>query len=163
VALAITVGAQLAAHLISRVGGRIVAVVSFALVAIGAGLLTQVSPGDSVATSVLPGFLLAAVGIGPVFVTATTTTLANVPPAESGVASGVVNTFHELGGSIGVAVVSTIAAASLSAGAAGNVSGFTDGYLASAIAAAAAGVVALLLVPGGKPQAVAGHGHGHGH
>lgn len=163
VAVAITVGAQLAAHLISHVGGRIVAVVSFALVAIGAGLLTQISPGDSVATSVLPGFLLAALGVGPVFVTATTTTLANVPPAESGVASGVVNTFHELGGSIGVAVVSTIAAASLSANAAGDIAGFTDGYLASAIAAAVAGIVALLLVPGGKPQAVAGHGHGHGH
>jgi EmrB/QacA subfamily drug resistance transporter len=163
VALAITLGAQLGVHLISRVGGRIVAVISFALVAAGAALLTQISPGDSVATSVLPGFLLAALGIGPVFVTATTTTLANVPAAESGVASGVVNTFHELGGSIGVAVVSTIAAASLSTGAAADISGFTDAYLACAIAAAGAAVVGLILVPGGKPQAVAGHGHGHGH
>ncbi|WP_040453891.1 MULTISPECIES: MFS transporter [Kribbella] len=163
VALAITVGAQAAAHLISRVGGRVIAVASFSLVAAGAALLTQVSPGDSVATSVLPGFLLAAIGIGPVFVTATTTTLANVPTPEAGVASGVVNTFHELGGSIGVAVVSTIAAASLSTpdGAAASVDGFTDAYLACAVAAGAAALVALVLVPGGKPAAVVGHGHGH--
>jgi MFS family permease len=161
VAVAITVGAQLGAHFIGRVGGRIVALISFALVAGGAAVLTQISPGDAVATSVLPGFLLAALGVGPVFVTATTTTLANVPAAESGVASGVVNTFHELGGSIGVAVVSTIAAASLSPGAGADISGFKDAYLAVAIAAAVAALVALLLVPGGKPQPVAGHGHGH--
>jgi EmrB/QacA subfamily drug resistance transporter len=163
VALAITAGAQAAAHLISRVGGRAIAVASFLLIAAGAALLTQASPGDNVATAVLPGFLLAAIGIGPVFVTATTTTLANVPTPEAGVASGVVNTFHELGGSIGVAVVSTIAAASLSTstGAAAGVDGFADAYLACAIAAGAAALVSLVLVPGGKPAAVAGHGHGH--
>ncbi|QNE23186.1 MFS transporter [Kribbella qitaiheensis] len=160
VALAITLGAQLAVHFISRVGGRVIAVASFALVAVGAGLLTQISPGDSVATSVLPGFLLAALGVGPVIVTATTTTLANVPAAESGVASGVINTFHELGGSIGVAVASTVAAASL-AGSAPGIGGFTDAYLVSAIVAGVAAVVALVLVPAGKPAAVAGHGHAH--
>lgn len=160
VALAITLGAQLAAHLIGRLGGRVIAAASFALVAAGAGLLTQISPGDSVATSVLPGFVLAALGVGPVFVTATTTTLANVPAAESGVASGVLNTFHELGGSVGVAVVSTVAAASFGEGAFG-IGGFTDAYLASAIAAAAAALVALILVPPGRPEPVAGHGHGH--
>ncbi|TDO51083.1 EmrB/QacA subfamily drug resistance transporter [Kribbella sp. VKM Ac-2571] len=163
VAIAITIGAQIGAHLISRVGGRIIAVASFALVGAGAAMLTQVSPGDSVATSVLPGFVIAALGVGPVFVTATTTTLANVPAAESGVASGVVNTFHELGGSIGVAVVSTIAAASLSSAGTPDIGGFTDAYLASAIAAAGAALVALVLVPAGKPQPVAGHGHGHAH
>ncbi|MGW5193408.1 hypothetical protein ACWEOO_29450 [Kribbella sp. NPDC004138] len=121
------------------------------------------SPGDSVTTSVLPGFVIAALGVGPVFVTATTTTLANVPAAESGVASGVVNTFHELGGSIGIAVVSTVAAASLSPAGAPDVEGFSDAYLVSAAAAAFAALVALVLVPAGKPQPVAGHGHGHGH
>ncbi|MFI7065161.1 MFS transporter [Kribbella sp. NPDC050124] len=161
VAVAITVGAQLGAHLIGRVGGRLVAAGGFALVAVGAGLLTQISPGEGVGTAVLPGFVLAALGVGPVFVTATTTTLANVPSAESGVASGVVNTFHELGGSIGVAVVSTIAAASLSVAPVADISGFTDAYLASAIAAGVSAAVALALVPAGKPAPVAGHGHGH--
>lgn len=160
VALAITVGAQAGAHLIAHVGGRAVAVVGFALTAAGASLLTQVSAGSSVLTGVLPGFVLLGLGIGPVFVTATTTTLANVPHGEAGIASGVVNTFHELGGSVGVAVISTVAAASI-ATTTGNadMSGYTAGYLACAITAALAALVALALVPAGKPQAVVGHGH----
>jgi MFS family permease len=158
VALAVTAGAQAAAHLIARVGGRAVAAVGFGFTAAGAALLTQVSPGAGVLTGVLPGFLLAALGLGPAFVTATTTTLANVPRGESGVASGVVNTFHELGGSVGVAVVSTIAAAS--GGDTAALGGFTSGYVACAVAAAAA-VIAVVLVPPGRPEGVTGHGHGH--
>jgi EmrB/QacA subfamily drug resistance transporter len=157
VALAITAGAQVGAHLIGRVGGRPVAVGGLLLTALGAAVLTQVPAVDGVLAAVLPGFVLAAFGIGPVFVAATTTTLANVPPDEAGVASGVVNTFHELGGSIGVALVSTVAAASISGT---GTSGFTNGYLACAVVAAVAAVVAVGLVPGGKPHAVAGHGHG---
>jgi hypothetical protein len=61
------------------------------------------------------------------------------------------------GGAVGVALVSTIAAASISGS---ETSGFTSGYLACAVVAAVAAVVALGLVPGGKPHAVAGHGHG---
>jgi EmrB/QacA subfamily drug resistance transporter len=162
VALAITAGAQAAAHLIGHLGGRVVAVAGFALTAGGAALLTQVTAGGSVLTGVLPGFVLAALGIGPVFVTATTTTLANVPQGEAGIASGVVNTFHELGGSIGIAVVSTIAAASISTTTGvTDISGFTAGFLACAITAAVAALGALVLVPAGRPHAIVGHGHGH--
>jgi EmrB/QacA subfamily drug resistance transporter len=157
VAIAITIGAQLAAHLIGKVGGKVIAVASLLLTAAGAGLLSRLAADGNVYTDVLPGFLLAAFGIGPAFVTATTTTLANVPHAEAGVASGVVNTFHELGGSIGVAAVSTVAAASIASRV--DISGFTDAYFLCAIAAAAAALVAAALVPGGRPQAVAGHGH----
>ncbi|GAA0930559.1 DHA2 family efflux MFS transporter permease subunit [Kribbella koreensis] len=159
VALAITGGAQVGGHLIGRVGGRAVAAGSFLVTALGAALLTQV--GDSVWTGVLPGFLLAAFGVGPLFVTAMTTTMANVPTAEAGVASGVVTTFHELGGSIGVAVMSTVAAASFAGPTVVSTDGFSAGYAVCAIAAAVAGVIALLLVPGGKALVVAGHGHGH--
>ena len=157
VALAITLGAQLAAHLIGRVGGRVIAVASFLLVAGGAGLLSRLSGDGNVYTEVLPGFLVAALGIGPAFVTATTTTLANVPPAESGVASGVINTFHELGGSIGVAVVSTVAAGGIAS--TSDFAGFANAYLLCAVTAAAAALVAAALVPAGRPRAVVGHGH----
>jgi len=157
VAVAITIGAQLAAHLIGKVGGRPIAVVSLLLIAAGAGWLSQLSAGGDIYTEVLPGFLLAALGVGPVFVTATTTTLANVPHGEAGVASGVVNTFHELGGSIGVAVVSTVAAASIAS--TSDIGGFADAYLVCGIAAAVAALVAVGLVPAGRPQAVTGHGH----
>lgn len=158
VAVAITLGAQLGAHLISRVGGRVVVVPALLVIAVGTAALTQVEVGDNVYISVLPWLTIAAFGIGPVFVTATTTTLANVPHAEAGVASGVVNTAHELGGSIGVAVLSTVAAASIESP---DLDGFTNGYLVCAIAAVAAAVVGGALVPAGRPAAVVGHGHGH--
>jgi EmrB/QacA subfamily drug resistance transporter len=158
VAVAITAGAHLASQLISRIGGRPVAAVGFALTAIGAGLLTQVEAGDSAYVSVLPGFVVAAFGLGPAFVTATATTLANVPHKEAGVASGVINTFHELGGSVGVAVLSTVAAGSISASAT-SMSGFVDGYLVAALAAAAAALVVAALIPPGRPDGAVGHGH----
>ena len=164
VAVAITAGAHLAARLVGRVGGRAVAASGFALAAAGAGLLTQVSPGDSVITGVLPGFMLAAFGIGPLFVTATTTTLAHVAHGENGVASGVLNTFHELGGAVGVAVVSAVAAAGVAAGAMAPeaaAGGFAVAYLVCAVTAGGAALVSVLLVPPGRPQGVVGHGHGH--
>jgi EmrB/QacA subfamily drug resistance transporter len=159
VAIAITLGAQLGAHLIGRIGGRPVAVGSFALTAVGAALMTRISPDASAYATLLPGFVLAAFGMGPAFVTATTTTMANVPHHEAGVASGVVNTFHELGGSIGLALVSSIAAASLAPGATG-IGGFTAALTGVAVAAGVAAVVSLVLVPGGKPSTTfVGHGH----
>jgi EmrB/QacA subfamily drug resistance transporter len=163
VALAITAGAQAGAHLIGRLGGRVVAVAGFALTAVGSLLLAQGIAGGGVLTGVLPGFVLAALGVGPLFVTATTTTLANVPPGEAGIASGMVNTFHELGGSIGIAVVSTVAAASIATIGRGTVdpSGFGAGFWTCAAAAAVAALVALVLVPAGRPHAVVGHGHAH--
>jgi EmrB/QacA subfamily drug resistance transporter len=163
ITLAITAGAQLGAHLMGRVGGRSVAAAGLLLAAVGAAVLTQAPTAGSAFTGVLPGFLLAAFGIGPVFVAATTTTLANVPPDEAGVASGVVNTFHELGGSIGVALVSTIAAAGISGAATTDVGGFINGYLACAVVAGAAALIALVLVPSGVLHGVTGHGHGLGH
>jgi MFS family permease len=160
VAIAITLGAQLGAHLIGKIGGRPVAVAAFVLTAVGAVLMTRVSPDVSAYTTLLPGFILAALGIGPAFVTATTTTMANIPPDETGVASGVINTFHELGGSIGVAVVSTVAAAGLASGSA-STDGFISGFVLCAIVAGTASLIALRLVPAGKPaKAFVGHGHG---
>ncbi|MEU7829564.1 MULTISPECIES: MFS transporter [unclassified Nonomuraea] len=164
VAIAITIGAQLGGHLIGRIGGRPVAVASFVVTAAGAALMTRISPDASAYTTLLPGFVLAALGIGPAFVTATTTTMANIPPGENGVASGVINTFHELGGSIGVAVISTVAASSLVPGSAAGIGGFVSGLTLCAVAAGVAAAVTLWLVPPGKPAAAfVGHGHGHGH
>jgi EmrB/QacA subfamily drug resistance transporter len=159
VAVALTVGAQATGYLIGQVGGRVIAVAGFTLTAAGAALLTRIDGSGSVTVTVLPAFVLAALGIGPLFVTATTTTMANVPPGEAGVVSGVLNTFHELGGSIGAAVVSTVAASSITA-IVPTVDGFIAGYLAVAVAAGVAAVAAAALVPGGKPIVGVGHGHG---
>jgi MFS family permease len=161
VAIALAVGAQLGAHLIRRLGGRPIGAAAFVLTAIGTGLMTQISPSGNIYTGLLPGLLIAAFGIGPAFVAATTTTLANVPHGEAGVASGVINTFHELGGSIGVAVVSTVAAASIETHSR-DVGGFADAFTVCAVTAAVTAVAALALLPAGRPSgAIVGHGHMH--
>ena len=88
-----------------------------------------------------------------VFVAATTTALGYISHEEAGLASGVVNTFHEVGGSIGVAIVSTIAAAGIETG---SSAGFGAAYVTAAAGAIVAALVCLVLVPAGKAHLPAG-------
>jgi hypothetical protein len=142
-----------------------VAAVGVGLAAPGAAVGSPVCVCDPVWCLLGPAVTSAAVGIGAIFVTAFSATMSQVEAHEAGVASGVINTFHELGGAIGVAVVSTVASSSVAVGTgAVSVGGFTDGYLVCAISAAVSALVALVLVPrGAAPSAGVGHGHGHGH
>ncbi len=153
VAVAVGVGAHLGSRLVGRIGSRTTAVSGMAIAAAGTIPLTRLSESGSVYGSLLPGFVIASLGIGAVFVTATTTALAMVEHHEAGLASGVVNTFHEVGGSMGVAVVSAVAASGFEGGSA---SGFADAFTVCAVGAAASALVALWLVPRGKPQMTGG-------
>ncbi|MFJ9717489.1 MFS transporter [Streptomyces sp. NPDC101213] len=148
-AVATGLGAHLGARLVGRVGGRAVAVAGMAVAGLGSVPLTRLSAESGVYAGLLPGFAVASFGLGAVFVTATTTALGMVDPQEAGLASGVVNTFHEVGGSIGVAVVSTVAAAGIESGSA---DGFTDAFTVCALAAAGSAAAAAVLVPRGRPR-----------
>ncbi|WOT40300.1 TSUP family transporter [Streptomyces coeruleorubidus] len=123
VAVATGIGAHLGARLVGRIGSRPTAVAGMAVAAAGSVPPTRLSESGSVDAGLLPDFVIASLGIGAVFVTATTTALAMVEHREAGLASGVVNTFHEVGGSIDVAVVSTVAASGLERGSAGGFAG----------------------------------------
>ncbi|MEU0485220.1 hypothetical protein ABZ260_39335 [Streptosporangium sp. NPDC006013] len=95
--------------------------------------------------TVVAGTALAAAGAGALFVVASATALGQVAPHESGIASGIVSTFHEFGASIGAAAISSVAAASLIGD---TLSGFTSGYILAAVTAVAAALVAAVLTPG---------------
>ncbi|MFG1670053.1 MFS transporter [Streptomyces sp. Y7] len=153
VAVATGVGAHVGSRLVGRIGSRPTAVAGMAVAAAGTVPLTRLPENGSVYAGLLPGFVLASLGIGAVLVTAGTTALGMVEHREAGLASGVVNTAHEVGGSIGVAVVSSVAAAGFERGSAG---GFGDAFTVCAVAAAAGAVVALGLVPRGTPQQAGG-------
>ncbi|MFF7642977.1 DHA2 family efflux MFS transporter permease subunit [Streptomyces canus] len=153
VAVATGIGAHLGSRLVGRIGSRPTAVAGMVIAAAGTVPLAWLTPDGSVYARLLPGLVIASFGIGAVFVTATTTALAMVAHEEAGLASGVVNTFHEVGGSIGVALVSTVAATGIEQGA---IDGFTDAFTLSAVTAAVAAGVALFLVPRGKPQMTGG-------
>ena len=154
VAVATVAGAHLAGRLIGRYGPRPLAAAGFALAALGFGLLTRVDAGAPAWTGVLPGFVLVAAGLGAGFVTATSTALTRVDADHAGMASGAVNTAHELGAALGVAVVSAIAGASIDAGSA--IGGFTDAFWACGLAAVVAAAALPALLPGGPPPATDG-------
>ena len=153
VAVATIIGAQAAAHLVARLGSRPVAAAGFTLAAIGMALLAGVPAAGDPVGDVLPGFTLAAAGLGMAFVTATTTAMAQVDPDRAGMVSGVINTAHELGAALGVALVSTIAGASVELGPAAAqaaTSGFGHAFLACAILAGLVAVAASWLLPAGR-------------
>jgi EmrB/QacA subfamily drug resistance transporter len=155
-ALGTIAGSQLAAHAVGHLGPRPVAAVGFTLAAAGALLLSRLPADASVLVDLLPGLLLATAGLGAGFVVATTTAMAHVDQAQAGLTSGLLNTGHELGASLGVAVVSTIAAASVTGDSlAGRppVSGFDRAFLAGAVVAAVAAAAAPWLLPPGRPPA----------
>ena len=117
--LAVGAGATLAPRLARRVSPRIVLVAGMLSAAAGEALLTGVGPGGAYVTEVLPGGTLGAFGLGLSLVPATIVAVQGVPAAISGLASAVLNTSRFVGAALGLAVLSTIAAA------------HTDGALAS--------------------------------
>lgn len=142
VTVAVIAGAQAGSWILTRVSARMVAVTGLALAAVGDAITAQWSQPAVLVT----GLSIAALGIGATFVTAFTTSLADADPAEAGLRSALVNTFHELGGAAGVAVLSSAAGAGLLA--AHPVSGdFAHAYTIGAITAAVSVVIAAVLVP----------------
>ncbi|MDF2710145.1 MAG: permease of the major facilitator superfamily [Nonomuraea muscovyensis] len=153
VALTIGLGTHAGVHIIGRLGGRPAAVAGFLLAGAGALLLAQVPATGNAWVHVLPGFAVAGLGLGATFVTATTTAMAHVDAEEAGMASGLINTGHELGATLGVALVSSIAASSLSAASAAPdpVGGFGAAFTAAAVVAVVLAALSGWLVPPGRP------------
>jgi EmrB/QacA subfamily drug resistance transporter len=154
VALATIGGAHIGGRAIARRGPRTVAATGLAVAAAGSAV-AAIGPG---ATALVTGISVGAIGLGGTFVSAFTIGTAHAAPDESGVISGVINTFHELGGAIGVSVVSSVAAASITANHP-DAAGFTTGFAVTAIAAAVAAALALVLVTPGRPSGATPHLH----
>ena len=101
--------ANVAAALVNRVGVRPLIAGGMALLAVGMFLFTQVSVGGSYASDLLPGFLIIALGMALCFVPISIAALAGVKQAEAGIASGLINTSQQIGGAVGIALLSTVA------------------------------------------------------
>jgi MFS family permease len=85
-----------------------------ALGAAGMFYLTGLGPNESYVGSILPALILAGLGFGLIFAPAIATATLGVPADEAGIASAMVNTSQQVGGSIGVALLSTITATAIS-------------------------------------------------
>nr|WP_246450165.1 MFS transporter [Allostreptomyces psammosilenae] len=108
--IAIIIGAtQIAARLFGRVQPRWVLVPGLLLQAAGLGILTQLTPEPAYLTHVLPAELVLGLGLGLVTMPAMNLVTQGVETRDSGVASATANTSQQLGGSIGTALLNTIA------------------------------------------------------
>ncbi len=101
--------ANVAAMLVNRVGVRPLIAGGMALLAVGMLLFAQVPVDGSYWTHLLPGFLLVAVGLAFCFVPISIAALAGVNRSEAGIASGLINTTQQVGGAVGIALLSTVA------------------------------------------------------
>jgi EmrB/QacA subfamily drug resistance transporter len=82
--------------------------------AIGMLLFTRLTPGSSYAPDVLPALLVLGIGMGCIFAPAFSTATLGVEGSEAGVASAMVNTSQQVGGSVGTSLLSTIFATAVS-------------------------------------------------
>jgi MFS family permease len=139
-----------------KLGFRPVAATGMALMGAGSLLLTQVSVSGSYFEDIFLGLLVVGPGIGLAFVTATVAALAGVGEHEAGLASGLSNTATQIGGALGVAIVTTVAVSRsddyLAANDGANPlvvlnEGFQSAFLALVVLAGI-GVALALLLPG---------------
>jgi MFS family permease len=103
------VSSMVAANLVTRIGPRIPLAVGLIVAAGGLLLLAQVPAGGDYATDLLPGLLITGLGLGGAFVALSIGALDGVSERDAGLASGLVNTTQQVGGALGVAVLSTLA------------------------------------------------------
>jgi EmrB/QacA subfamily drug resistance transporter len=154
-ALAAGAGAHVGSQLVSRGGVRVPMAGAFAVSAAGLLLLSGADPDGSYLSDVLPGMLIAGLGLGVVLVAVAVAVLTGARDEESGMLSGLNTTGHEIGGSLGVAVLVTIATATVggtpaSGAAAGFATGIGNAFVAAAGLAIAAGLVALIVLPSAR-------------
>jgi EmrB/QacA subfamily drug resistance transporter len=151
-AAAIGVGVHAATNLIARAGVRLPLAVGFAVTAAGMLLLSRVSEHGSYLADVLPGMIIAGLGLGTVLVAVAVSVLTGARDEESGMLSGLNTTGHEIGGSLGIAILATIATGALggTAGPGAAADAIGDAYLAAAVIAAVASAAALVILPSAK-------------
>ncbi|MGF6748507.1 MFS family permease [Paraburkholderia sp. MM5482-R1] len=155
----------LSARVVMRFGLRRPLAAGLLIAACGLALFARAPVDGSFVPDVLPGMLLLGFGAGIAFNPLLLAAMSDVDPADSGLASGIVNTSFMMGGALGLAVLASLAAArseamqaSSSAAAALN-SGYHVAFLFGAVFAAAAGVLGgLLLRPGQVGGAAGVHG-----
>ena len=118
--LGVITSAGVGSQLLPKIGPRPLGTIGLLMGSGGLFYLSGITNTSSYVSSVLPALLLMSLGLGSVFVAVSSTALFNVPFHESGVASAVLNTAQQIGGSLGTAIFNTIAISATAAFAVAN-------------------------------------------
>ena len=146
-ALAAGVGAHASGHIVGKHGVRGPLVGAFLVAAAGMTLLGHVGENGSYLRDVLPGMLVAGLGLGVAVVSVSIAILTGAREEEAGMISGLNSTGHEIGGTLGIAIFSTIAAGSGAVAGPEAASGIAHAFLAGGLLATVASLVALAVLP----------------
>ena len=143
-------------RLMGMVGPRTAAVLGLAPVTVGMILLSRMPLDAHYAVEILPGMVIAAVGMGVVLPAVTGLAMSDAAPSEAGLASGLINTSQQVGAVIGIATIAGVAASFADGSRIGLHEGFMTGYAVAAGFAAAAFAAASLLLKRAVAPEVAG-------
>jgi hypothetical protein len=161
--------AQIGTRLVNRVPARFLMGPGFLLAALGMLLLTQLEVDSSFATHVLPSEILLGLGMGTASMPGMSLATSRVRPQDAGVASAMINVSQQVGGSIGTALLNTVAASATSSWIAARafsgavpeaaaqraaVHGYTVAFGWSTAIMALAALIAFVLVNGGGRRGV---------
>jgi EmrB/QacA subfamily drug resistance transporter len=150
----IIIASQLSSRLVSRFGARPVLMAGMSFAAVGFFWMAQLEATSTYANGVLGGAVFTTFGVGLSFTPLAMAATSGVPMNQAGLASGLLNTSRQVGGSIGLAALATLATARtqhLTLGGSSRGVALTSGYdrafLVSAAIALVAVVVATLSIP----------------
>jgi EmrB/QacA subfamily drug resistance transporter len=155
----IILGAGIVSQLLPRVGPRPLILVGLALAVLGMLWLTRIESTSAYVTEVLPAEIAISFGLAAVFVPASSTALVGVAEHDAGIASAVLNTSQQVGGSLGLALLSTFYASAVTGHLADNpgeapgeafVHGYHVAFLWGAVFLAVALVIAAVLISAKK-------------
>jgi EmrB/QacA subfamily drug resistance transporter len=147
-AVSIIVSAGVASQLVTKVGFKPILAAGMGLIAAGLLWFSQISVDGSFASDILGPSLLAAVGLGFAFVSVTIAAVSGIEDREQGLASGLINTSQQVGGALGLAILSavSISVTGSSHDPAVLTEGFQSAFLVGACFAALGLAATLLLI-----------------
>ena len=168
----IIIFAGIASQLLPKFGPRALMVPGLVAAGIGLLLMTRITPDTSYTTHVLPSLLIMSSGMALVFIPLTSTSLHAVSSHDTGVASAMLNTSQQVGGSLGTALLNTIAATASASYATANVAlgerlqpfamthGFVVAFKYSAVLLFVGAIVLYFFINVGKDSLVETEGAG---
>jgi predicted MFS family arabinose efflux permease len=154
------IGAYSAQATVARIGTRPVGAAGMLLIGAACVVLTQVSANGSYLDDIFLGLLIFGAGLGAAFVASQIAALSDVAERESGLAAGLVDSSFNIGGALGLAILSTVAVARTDAVAGGagpdaGLQALTEGFQAAFLVAVGFGLLGLLAALALLPRSTA--------